>query len=103
MCVASQRIPIIADFRQDTELLQEAGSVSKWGAFCVPSRLKSGASGLRPGDGLRRLGRRRATMGAEAPAEPEFTRPVPRVDQLELQGWRVCISLEHAFSFTETP
>ncbi len=38
----------------------------KMGAlFCVPGRLKSGASGLRPGDGLRGPGRRRATVGAK--------------------------------------
>ena len=38
----------------------------KMGAlFCVPGRLKSGASGLRPADGLRRPGRRRATVGAK--------------------------------------
>jgi uncharacterized hydrophobic protein (TIGR00271 family) len=38
----------------------------KMGAlFCVPGRLKSGASGLRPAAGLRRPGRRRAPVGAK--------------------------------------
>ena len=41
------------------------GAFQNGGAFCVPGRLKSGASGLRSGDGLRRPGRRRATMGAK--------------------------------------
>jgi len=50
----------------DTQTAPEARVRFKMGAlFCVPGRLKSGASGLRPADGLRRPGRRRATVGAK--------------------------------------